>query len=309
MTHAVLIITLSRPAELRRALEALARQTSAPDEVWIVGAGAAFPGEDVPSVDANDAPWPFRLQLLHSEPGMARQRNAGLDRIRTDIITFLDDDAIPDPGYCAAVLHAFSGEEGQSLAGVGASIETRATVGGVALLMKKVFFLQTDRGGGRFRLSGIPDFSPATPQTRAVDVLPSTAFSFRRSAVADLRFDAAVFSGAAMGLSTGRCFGEDAWFSAMLAGRGELRQLADARVRHEPSPASRENVDVTRALYVYAMRVLSARFAVGFPARAARAWALAGLGLQSVAQSLLHADRGYAAGFLRALRAPLRLPA
>jgi glycosyltransferase involved in cell wall biosynthesis len=93
----VVVCTRNRPALLGRCLKALLAQ----------------PGDfEVLVVDQGDraAPLPAdrRLRrLAHRERGLAAGRNAGGRAATGAVIAFLDDDAVPDPGYIKALERAF----------------------------------------------------------------------------------------------------------------------------------------------------------------------------------------------------------
>lgn len=48
---------------------------------------------------------PFET-IVRTDPGICRARNSGIDAASTDKLVFLDDDAIPHPGYLTAVSRA-----------------------------------------------------------------------------------------------------------------------------------------------------------------------------------------------------------
>ncbi|MCB2205187.1 glycosyltransferase family 2 protein [bacterium] len=290
---------MNRPQTARHALEMLRSQHRVPDEVILVEAG-----EHRFQPQTGEA-WPFRLQRLQSTAGMAVQRNLGLESATGDILTFLDDDAVLDKQYCEVILDAFSAEV--DVVGIGGVQQMEARSEGLELLFRKIFLLQTDRGRNRFLCSGFPDFNIHASAAGDAGILPSTVLSFRAEAARDIRFDPALFSGRPLDLETGRCFGEDAWFTSELSQRGRLRLLASARYSHVPDPRNRENSTVTQALYVYAMRQLSYREAKGLRRRLCRAWALAGLALLALLQSIRYANTGYVRGYGMAMRKPLHL--
>ncbi|MDT8325337.1 MAG: glycosyltransferase family 2 protein [Bacteroidota bacterium] len=314
MTHSFVIITRNRGAETRRLLAALGRQTVPPDEVIVVDASVSTLSRGDVAKDL-----PFLLTIIPSPAGIAVQRNRGLEEAGGDIVTFMDDDAIPDPEYVASVNRIFLGGmdhatdardvEDRGVAAAGGTLRNPSPRSRPERMLRDIFLLQTDRGKNRFRSSGIPDFDVTAGASGEAQILPSTALSFRRTAARGLRFDPACFSGAPLGLRTGRCFGEDAWFTAMLSRRGRIVLLAEAGYLHMPSKGNRERTHDTQALYVYALRMLSARFAAPGIARLLRLWALAGHGVLAVLQWIRYRDTGYLGGYVHAMRAPLqRLP-
>jgi cellulose synthase/poly-beta-1,6-N-acetylglucosamine synthase-like glycosyltransferase len=100
----VLICTRNRRELLRTALDALTRQTRAPDEVVVVNNGSTDGTEAV--LDAFSARLPLRAVWLE-QPGIPGARNAALAAATGDILCFTDDDAIADPGWLAAIEDRF----------------------------------------------------------------------------------------------------------------------------------------------------------------------------------------------------------
>lgn len=120
MRLSLIVCTWRRPAAVRRLLEALGGQIRPPDEVLVVDASP--PAETETEAVAAEA----RLSGLayhrvpQEERGLTRQRNWGIARARGDVIAFLDDDTVPEPGYFAEVLAGF--ERHPDAVGVGGYI-------------------------------------------------------------------------------------------------------------------------------------------------------------------------------------------
>lgn len=98
------ICTRDRPDELRRALASLAAQAEPPDEVLVVenaprdGRVRALIEQDFPSVR-----W-----MAEPVPGLDFARNRALAAATGDAVAFLDDDAVADPGWAAALRAPFA---------------------------------------------------------------------------------------------------------------------------------------------------------------------------------------------------------
>lgn len=297
MTHTAIIITRNRSDELRRCVASLAAQTSPPDIIVIVDASERPVAADAFGVVAN-----LQLHVIAAAPGICAQRNIGLDHADTDIVSFFDDDVVLDTGYCAAVMGVFGEDVQAKIAGISGAIADSRKMRGVELLMRRMFLLQTARGISRFRVSGIPDVGYECSTATSVPFAAAGAVSYRRSAIGEVRFDDRELGGAAMGLPTGRVFGEDLLFSMEVAERGgRILMLPEARCEHRPSAHNREDVFVTQALYLRSLRVLSRRAARGVLQRAVRRWALMGQLLLCVMQGVHHRDGGYVRGWWRAM--------
>ena len=297
MTHAAIIITRNRSDELRRCVASLAAQTLSPDIILIVDASAQPVAADALGVAAD-----VQVRVVAALPGICAQRNIGLEHADADIVSFFDDDVVVDAGYCAAVMEVFAQDVRAEVAGISGVIVDSRRMRGAELLLRRVFLLQTARGVSRFRVSGVPDVGYECRDVTTVPFAATTAVSYRRNAVGDVRFDDRELGGAAMGLPTGRVFGEDLLFSmAGAQGGGRILMLPAARCEHRPSAQNREDVFVTQALYVRSLRVLSRRAVRGVLQGMARRWALVGQLLLCGVQAVHHRDGGYLRGWWRAM--------
>lgn len=93
------------------ALVSLARQYDPPEEVLFVAEG---PQELQSAVEAYAARWRiggFRCLRNEGTQGLSAARNVATRTATADIIAFLDDDAVAEPGWSAAVRAAFAADE------------------------------------------------------------------------------------------------------------------------------------------------------------------------------------------------------
>lgn len=101
----VAICTRGRPALLRRALESLRRQDPAPAEIVVV--------DNAPDDDATRdvvAAFPGVRYFVAPAPGLDFARNRALAEATHEIVAFLDDDAVAEPGWSGAVAGAFAAD-------------------------------------------------------------------------------------------------------------------------------------------------------------------------------------------------------
>jgi GT2 family glycosyltransferase len=97
----IIVITAERPDVLRTCLDALAGECTADDEVIVVSASAGTPEQAFATADG-------RVRVLTSPVrNMPHQRNLGLADARGEWVAFVDDDAVVQPGWRAAILHGF----------------------------------------------------------------------------------------------------------------------------------------------------------------------------------------------------------
>ena len=101
----VIVPTHNRCAGRLRTLDALSRQTLAPDRFEVIVAMDAVSDGTAAALAARN--WPFALTAVVPEGrGAAAARNAGAARAAGARLVFLDDDIVADPGFLAAHLAA-----------------------------------------------------------------------------------------------------------------------------------------------------------------------------------------------------------
>lgn len=299
LSHSVVVITKDRPKEIATLLGCLARQTRTPEEVLVIDASsdpAAF--QDASREYASSS---FELRHIRTPANISAQKNAGLEAARGEIVSFLDDDVELPPTYCDAVLNRFEADPEAKLGGIGGVMENPPRRGSAERAFRKLFLLQSDAGRNAFLPSGIPDPGYDYPVETGVEFLSSGAVSFRREAIGGLRFDETQLPGPALGFATGRGFSEDVLFSSIIAELHRLVVLPGACFRHHPSPANREDVYTTQVLYQWSLRYVSRLKARTVLRRIARCWALFGLGVLSLVQTVAYGKSGYVRGYFSAM--------
>lgn len=102
LTVTVIICSRNRPALLGKCLEAVAALTPAPDDVLVVDNSE---GNKETETVARQSSARYALEPM---PGLSRARNRGLSEADTDIVAYLDDDAIPDEHWLKFLLEPFT---------------------------------------------------------------------------------------------------------------------------------------------------------------------------------------------------------
>ena len=97
----LIIATYNRHSELMRQLNALLEVPDPPAEVVVVDGRPEAEFSDRLRDWTGKHAIPFDLRYVESPPGLTRQRNVGVDISTRDYLFFLDDDAVPLPGYFA----------------------------------------------------------------------------------------------------------------------------------------------------------------------------------------------------------------
>jgi cellulose synthase/poly-beta-1,6-N-acetylglucosamine synthase-like glycosyltransferase len=179
MKLSVLVPTYRRPADLARCLIALQRQMKKPDEVIVV----ARPEDDATHERLADpavrGTLPLRVALIEV-PGQVAALNRGLDAASGDVIAITDDDAAPRPDWLQRIAAAFKLDPQLGALGGRDWVHERGRVlDGERMQVGKI--LPSGKIIGNHHLG--------VGSAREVDMLKGANMSYRRAAIAGLRFD------------------------------------------------------------------------------------------------------------------------
>lgn len=219
MTHRIAFVvpTKDRPEDLRKMLSSLAAQTRRPDQVIVVD------GSD-PSV--REVAEPFAVDYVREfPPSLARQRNAGMARLRVDITLagYLDDDVVLEPDAVERMLEFWS-RAGADVGGAAFTITNNPRPG--ALGLKQLFGIDHTRPG-RVLPSGFASAILPQPADLETDWLYGGATVWRREVIAATPYDEWF-------IGTG--FMEDIDYSYTVRARYRLFVVAGARLAHYSRP-------------------------------------------------------------------------
>jgi GT2 family glycosyltransferase len=225
VSDVLLLCTLNRPVEVRTCLESVRVQTHVPDRVLVVDASTDDGTRAV--VEELATTWPAGSLVYHrAERGIIRQRATGVELTSEDIVHFVDDDTVLEPGYFAAILDAFSQDTEGSIGGVGGFVTNQpphryrrvdtwlgldSPLEGAVLPSGRNIRIYTE-------LDSIVD----------VDWLTGCSMSVRREVFATERFDV-----------TAPRTGEDVQFSYRVRQHWRLVVTPRARIEHNESPRER----------------------------------------------------------------------
>ncbi|HAX87666.1 MAG TPA: glycosyl transferase family A [Cyanobacteria bacterium UBA11370] len=178
LTIATLIPTYHRSNDLVRCLDALKKQTRLPDEVLVIVRDTDT--ETWMFLETFD-PTPLPLRTVTVKiPGLIAALNAGLDMANGDIISITDDDAAPHPDWLTRIESHFLSDE--KIGGVGGRDwvhhDTHLEDGKREIVGRVQWF-------GRV----IGNHHLGAGEPREVDVIKGVNSSYRRSAIANLRYD------------------------------------------------------------------------------------------------------------------------
>jgi glycosyltransferase involved in cell wall biosynthesis len=115
-TVTIIICTMDRPGSLKRALDSILIQTVLPDEIIVVDASKDNQTQKVIEAFLNNSK--LLLEYFHTEPGLTKQRNFGIEKAKGSIIGFIDDDVSLEPNYLALVKEAFENDAKKEVGGL-----------------------------------------------------------------------------------------------------------------------------------------------------------------------------------------------
>ncbi|WP_312283994.1 glycosyltransferase family 2 protein [Candidatus Igneacidithiobacillus taiwanensis] len=225
MTNVTVIVpSYRRPDDLRRCLSALIRQQLPPTQVVIVARDVDESTHTVAKAFAERLPLEV---VIVSEPGQVYALNAGLSRIKGDIVAITDDDAAPHDDWLARIAAHF--EADSRIGGVGGRDWIHTPEGTVVDSKKGMV--------GRVQWFGriVGNHHVGTGPAREVDILKGANMSFRRVAIEGLHFDTYL-------RGQGAQLGNDMCFS-MAVKRCRWKLIYDPAVAVDHYPALRFDAD------------------------------------------------------------------
>lgn len=237
LQHSFIICTLNRPADLAKAIESLFRQTILPYELIVVDASDNDQTEELINQMKDSSP--FRIEYLHTRPGLTYQRNRGTEKAVGDIIHFIDDDVVLNPDYLKELDAIFSNPRNTRVAGAGGTIVNTPRLPRYVVFLKKAFMLNHNYGTGRLQPSGYVAFGYNSNfrKPRRVNILCGCC-AYKRGTLQKYRFDENL---------PGYALQEDMDFSYRVSRKHELLFVPSAKLFHNVSPVTRTE----RATYFY----------------------------------------------------------
>ncbi len=221
----LVVPTKDRPDDLRKLLESIAAQTRPPDQVVVVD------GSEPPVRAVCEAfPGLPRDYVRVFPPSLARQRNAGMARLRPDITHagYLDDDIVLEPDAIEAMMRAWE-RAAPEVGGIGFNITNRPRPPAMAL---RRLFLIEPREPGRMLASGCAGSHYVCERDHEADWLSGGAAVWRREVIGQFPYDEWF-------VGTGLL--EDVDYSFNVRGRYRLLVASGARLAHYSRPIRAES--------------------------------------------------------------------
>jgi GT2 family glycosyltransferase len=224
----LIVCTRNRAADLARCLATVAAQRRLPDGVLVCDASDGDETARLVAELAGRSRLGGRLRYLRAAPGLPRQRNLAVAATGGDVVHFVDDDVLLDPGYVEQLDRVFEADRAGAIGGAGGLVTNLPPHHPPRVL--ELLGLDSRRDGAVLA-SGKNVQVFAADGLVEVDWLSGCSMSFRRAVFARHRFDERL---------DGYALGEDADFGYRVRQDHRLVVCGAARLRHLSSPVGRQ---------------------------------------------------------------------
>lgn len=229
----IVICTLNRPDEIQLCVAAIAKQSRKPKQVIVVDAGSLGEVEN----RLRDICTAADIEFIYcrEQPSTTRQRNRGAELVTSDVVFFLDDDSELDVNYVDTILKSYDGDPDAKIGGAtGLIAPTQQSTPGLWRWYTRLFLLPEVRIDTRSRLkaSNFPIYTTALAGPTDVEIMPSTAVSYRTEVFREFLFDTDL---------TGYVMAEDIDLSFRVSRQYRLLAVPDAVFSHSKSLVSRNS--------------------------------------------------------------------
>lgn len=230
----MIVPTYRRPKEIIELLTWLTRLPDQPGEVIIVDGSPRLTVNVVVQQWARTRDLQFDIVYISSPPGLTRQRNVGIDAATRDLIFFLDDDCLPEPGYFAEIQNVFAEDKTGDVGAVRGFLTN-----GINKPLTRLWRLRGMLGivptgvPGQYHpcgASGTWDMVAPFRGVRRIDILAGGASAYRRQVFLKHRFSEFFY---------GYAQGEDLEMSLRIGKDWKLLVCGDARVNHNHAEGGR----------------------------------------------------------------------
>lgn len=301
MNVSVIVPTLNRPADLKKFIRSLEKQTFPPSELIIADQSDNDRIHDciVGYQKTCDA---FRVKYLWNEDkSLTRAKNLAVDHVdrQADLVAFFDDDIELFEDFLQVMVSFFKKDPEKKYAvatgliSPDGSNETgfRRLLAAVDSLLCRVFILGSP-GSGKFKINGSPSFYRSTAGPASdVEVISGGVSVFRKEILDTFRFD---------GNMKTYCYMEDVDIGYRISRKHQNALVPEAKVYHRHSPESRSDKAATRSQFIQNYCYLFRKNIPGnVLTRTAFIWSVAGLFVIALCELQFRSLWGYAEGLGR----------
>jgi len=145
----VIIATKDRFKDIKICVENIINQSVIPSTIIIVDASKKSGVYEILKDDFNNND--IQFLYIRSKPGLAYQRNLGINENRNDFILFLDDDVTLDKYYIEEMIAYFENVNNE-IGGITGKITNDKKLGVISSIIRKLFFL-SENGRGEVKKS------------------------------------------------------------------------------------------------------------------------------------------------------------
>ena len=240
MTVSVIIPTKDRWKQIYQCIESLVNQTVLPNTIIIIDASEKEGLNEYlrPLVYVEK----IEFIYIHSEPGLTRQRNIGIERNKNDVVLFLDDDVVLDENFLKIIIDFF--ENNPDVMGVTGKILNQPSLPFISSLIRRIFFLPEVKRG-EIKLSGANnDIHAKINRPITVNWLKGGCSAYRKNVFLEFRFD---------NLLSGYSYLEDVDFSYRVQKKYPLMYIPEATLYHYHMAAPETRLSIRKKHKMFAI--------------------------------------------------------
>jgi GT2 family glycosyltransferase len=228
-THSLVICSRGRSENLSDLLKSIS-SCVAFEEVVLIIVLNGHTKEELISLTARLQDSELKYRILESEPGLAAARNVAIKSIKTQLVSFLDDDVLLPQNYLLEVDKTFANDT--TLDGLSPRITGLYNSSETGLIKYKLRYSKFGRITSYGENFWIPD--KYSEIHTLVKWLPGCSMSYRFSSIAKMQFSEELMLGPTAGYS----LGEDVDFSIRL---NKLVGLNTIAITHVQAKSVRDN--------------------------------------------------------------------
>jgi GT2 family glycosyltransferase/SAM-dependent methyltransferase len=231
----VVVCTYRRPVSAAALFDSLERQDAPIHEVVVVDASPEAEAAPTRARIATGLSTAGRTHYVHVDGpgrGLTRQRNTALSYVTGELVLFLDDDVLLQPG-CIRRMSDVHRQAGESIAGVGCYSDDQFEPPPLVWRLRRWLRVVPSLQPGRYCRSGLSipwGFDRPAHELVDGDWLPGGAMMWRTEIVREIRFDESL---------AGYAQAEDLDFSLRAKPYGRLVMLSTPLMRHVHAQAGR----------------------------------------------------------------------